>query len=274
MRLNFVYRISDNSYQKDKLPGATKAMCLENFRKVFGGYDPLVLADNCKFETIEWLWGEKLTVIPKTLGNAGSALEAINIAITNYDGPVYFVEDDYLHQMPACWMIEEGLGFGDYVTLYDHPDKYTNVYGGGEDCRVFKGEWHWRTTVSTCMTFAADVKTLKKDRDVFEKYCKDGHPHDHAIFSELRERGRRLVCAIPGVACHTDLTFSGHIGRNTLEPWAIEYVIDLMFKDLKELNADVYRQTKRAADNLDDRLMSAALVHAALEMVQTKKASG
>lgn len=262
--MNFIYRISDNSYPKVKLPGATKIMCLENFLQVFSGNNLLVLADNCRPETIQWLQDRKLTVVESMLGNGGSALKAVKQAIDCFQsGPVYFTEDDYLYREEACRIIHEGLRFGSYVTLYDHPDKYTKFYNGGEICRIFKCDWHWRTTLSTCMTFASTVETLKKDLPIFEEYCKGSHPNDHELFKALRGRKkRRLVCAVPGVACHTDLTFSGLMGRNMLESWAVEYAIDLMLKELESQDKDIYMQTRKVSD---DRLKTAAIIEMALK---------
>jgi hypothetical protein len=45
---------------------------------------------------------------------------------------VYIVEDDYLHKPLSPKVIEDGFDIGlDYVSLYDHPDKYLNPIEGG-----------------------------------------------------------------------------------------------------------------------------------------------
>ena len=44
----------------------------------------------------------------------------------------YFVENDYLHHSNARNILLEGFTVGaDYVSLYDHPDKYLNANEGG-----------------------------------------------------------------------------------------------------------------------------------------------
>lgn len=216
------YRISDNSYQKPKLIGSSKRVCLENFISVFGK-DFVLIADNCKEETLAWL-APHTTVMTK-LGNAGSLLYAIKLAIQAVaaDELVYFVEDDYLHLPKAPQLLNEGVSKSDYVTLYDHPDKYTPMYENGEVSKVIKTKSsHWRYTVSTCMTFGTTAKVLEEDFDIWNTGVFDNHPNDHEIFTKLKEKGRRLIVPIPGAACHTDMTVSWQNGNVMIEPWAIE----------------------------------------------------
>jgi hypothetical protein len=122
---------------------------------------------------------------------------------------VYFLENDYLHKPNSLKILLEGINIGaDYVSLYDHPDKYMDganpfVEGGGEYTKVFLSEsCHWKLTNSTTMTFATKVKTLKEDEDVLRKYTSTTHPYDFQMFMELKQRGRRLASSIPGFATH------------------------------------------------------------------------
>jgi hypothetical protein len=236
--MKLFYRISDKSYEKAKLIGTSKETCLMNFCQAFSrvifpeGKDttdtPMrILADRCDRSTIKLLTETGLPVTMTDLGNAGSFRKALDLALEY--GPnelVYFCEDDYLHLPSAPTLLEEGIKRADYVTLYDHPDKYTRLYNGGEFSKVIRTESsHWRYTASTCMTFAAKVKTLKEDYDVWCKYTNETHPHDHQIFTDLVKRNRRLAVCIPGVACHTDLTFSGAMAQVFIDSWAIDMMI-------------------------------------------------
>ena len=125
---------------------------------------------------------------------------------------VYFLEDDYLHKEGSQKVLESGFDLGmDYVTLYDHPDKYLNPIEGGnpycegraEFTRVYLGEYsHWKLTNSTTMTFAAKVKTLKEDEGILRQWTAGEHPHDFQMFGDLQKKGRRLVSSIPGYATH------------------------------------------------------------------------
>ena len=150
------------------------------------------------------------------------------------------VEDDYLHRAESVSLLQEGIKRADYVTLYDHPDKYTRHYDGGEFSKVIKtASSHWRYTTSTCMTFASKVKTLKQDMDVWKEFTSGDHPYDHFVFKKLTdERKRRLSVCIPGAACHTDLTFSASVNQILIDPWAIEMMIQQREKDLENSSSD------------------------------------
>ena len=241
--MRLYYRISDKSYEKNKLIGATKEVCLMNFIKafqevIFGGSIPpptywvppiRIIADRCERKTNGMLLQTGLPVTVTDLGNAGSLKKALELAIEECpeDELVYFCEDDYLHLGSAPKLLEEGIKRADYVTLYDHPDKYTPYYNLGEYSKVIKtASSHWRFTVSTCMTFGTTVKKLKEDKEIWDKYTSETHPHDHHIFTDLGKKGRKLAVPIPGVACHTDLDFSERMKKNTLEPWAVDLMIN------------------------------------------------
>lgn len=249
--MQLVYRISDKSYPKQKLIGATKEVCLMNFCSVFrevifGKGEPSVdhvppmaiIADNCERKTVKMVMDTGIPVIIKNDGNAGSLRTAISMALTFPDDELfYFVEDDYLHLQAAPKLLEEGIRRSDYVTLYDHPDKYTSAYNGGEFSKVIKtASSHWRYTVSTCMTFATKVKTLREDNEIWQKYIDGDHPHDHHIFTELNKtKNRRLAVCIPGAACHTDLEFSSRAKQMLIEPWAIQMMIVHREEQLNEI---------------------------------------
>jgi len=267
--MKIYYRISDNSYDKQKIPGVTKDICLRNFLKTFkdvifskevmdGEEKPpvTIIADRCSEETLKIVKETGLPMVETDLGNAASMHYALDLAAAECrdEELAYFVEDDYLHLGNAPILLREGMLHSEYITLYDHPDKYTNMYNMGETSQVVRtNSTHWRYTVSTCMTFAVKVGTLKEDIEIFKKHradvsddaplmkSKDGdHPMDHAIFTELKEKGRRLTVCIPGAACHTDLTFSGLANRLLIEPWAIE----TMVLELQECLSDVENRIK------------------------------
>jgi hypothetical protein len=117
---------------------------------------------------------------------------------------VYFAEDDYIYTRNAPQIIEEGLSIAEYSSGYDHPDKYINYSDGGPNPFISEGgelTSHWKNTNSCCMTFATTVKTLKRDYDVYMKYCSTTHPHDFEMFYELTKYSS-LVSCIPSVSTH------------------------------------------------------------------------
>jgi hypothetical protein len=225
--MKILYRLSDSGNLKNKLPFADKFFCLANFVHVFKNEQIILIADNCKPETIEKLKSFPVTIMETSLGNAKSWRYAVEYAINTFgkDELVYFVEDDYIHLPDSPKLIEEGLSIGDYVTLYDHPDKYWNpgdggnpfVKDGGEPTRVFlTPSSHWKLTNSTTMTFAARVSTLIEDRPIWWKHTQKW-PNDFEAFKELCGRGslynyffgkrKKLISPLPGFSTHVETKF-------------------------------------------------------------------
>ena len=121
------------------------------------------------------------------------------------------IEDDYVHRDGALTALQEIFrsGEADYVTLYDHPDKYgyetDNPYvSGGEKTRVFLTEsCHWKYSVSTTMTMAAFVHTFRKDKNVFMRWSNGDILADSPIFFELVNfHHRKLLLPIPSYSSH------------------------------------------------------------------------
>lgn len=212
-----LYRISDGSNaSKVKLPNATKRHCLENFLTEFPSEIVHLYADKVKPETLEWLksLGCRVTET-SSKGNSLSFLNVVEEALKLPDSEtVYFVEDDYLHLPNSFTVLEEGLRMADYVSLYDHPDKYLPrqlggnpfvEYDGGEVTKVYLSKTaHWKLTNSTTMTFATKVSILREDYEVWKRHCQDNIPHDFDAFIELREKGRSLITPIPGYSTHCE----------------------------------------------------------------------
>jgi len=231
--IHVYYRISDNN-RRGKAPSYfTNDNCLNNFLRHFSPESIQIIADNVRQETLDWLAGYGHEVINTKLGNSGSFKFALDQAITrNDDDIVYFVENDYIHLPNAKQIMNDGFRLGvDYVTLYDHPDKYNPHYNVNYNQTVYCAEGdsakrpssvlysaisYWKTTPSTCMTFAARVRALKEDYDLLVKHFYDAQgnfhkiPNDMGMFEDLRNKGRTLISPIPGAATHGDL-LSPHI---------------------------------------------------------------
>lgn len=210
--LHRIYRICDLRDGRTKIGHITKRQCFENFVAVFGTEALTVVADHCRPETVDYLRGFTDRIFETELGNSGSFLYALKLALALPEtDSVYLVEDDYLHQSGGPGFIVEGLEKADYVSLYDHPDKYADpspnplVKDGAEATRVWlTRSSHWKQTNSTTMTLAARVRTLREDAAIMEKYCQNPIPADFYMFCDLLQRGRTLITPIPGRATQCD----------------------------------------------------------------------
>jgi hypothetical protein len=217
--MKIIYRISDAGYNKVKPPYINNENCLINAVRVFGKENFHVIADNVSEETKRIILDceiEDKQIDYVSVGHgAGTFNLALNWALKQNDSEIiYFLENDYLHKSESENVLVEGINLGgDYVSLYDHPDKYIpasrggNPYiedDGGEVTKVYlSNSCHWKLTNSTTMTFASKVSTLKEDEVVLRKWTNMGnYPRDFDMFLELREKGKSLMTSIPGYSTH------------------------------------------------------------------------
>ena len=118
------------------------------------------------------------------------------------DTILYFVEDDYLHLPGWLDVLLEGFSIpeADYVTLYDHKDKYFFPMYKELKSRLFATRsCHFRETPSTTQTFATRFKTLLRDLPIHQKYSEGRDiSQDHEKFLELGRQGATLISSIPG----------------------------------------------------------------------------
>jgi len=230
--INILMRVSDaGNPKKPKLPFATPLYCLDNCRHVFGQDRLTVFADNCSPQTLQAIRERGLEPLEISLGNAGAFRHVLEFALERFSGHdrLYLLEDDYLHLPSAPALLEEGLDIADYVTLYDHPDKYLNAGDGGPNPFIREGgelgrvlltkSAHWKTTNSTTMTFAVKAEVLAEDAPVWRKFAArsfegfsflQGRPQNlgqalRRMFSAHPRR--RLVSSLPGAATHCELAW-------------------------------------------------------------------
>jgi hypothetical protein len=121
------------------------------------------------------------------------------------DTILYFLEDDYVHRPGWVDILLEGFSLdADYVTLYDHRDKYTSY--PKLTSQIFSTtSCHWRTTPSTTNTYAMRFATLMQDIDLHRKFSeKRKVSADHDKFCALAKKGATLISPIPGWSTHVD----------------------------------------------------------------------
>lgn len=159
--------------------------------------------------------GQEKSVVKINCGTeAKSFLATLDIILSRNlpdDTIIYLLEDDYLHKPGWCEILMgtfEMIGnHFNYITLYDHLDKYLSNYSGLQS-QIFKsGFCHWRTTPSTCNTYACKLSQLKADIDIHRYYSEnayEGVSRDHEKFIDLGNRGRVLISSIPGYSTQCD----------------------------------------------------------------------
>jgi glycosyltransferase involved in cell wall biosynthesis len=215
--MTIIYRISDAGYNKVKPEYINNENCLKNALDTFKDCNWHIIADNCSIDTTQMIckYIEEDKIHHVSVGHgAGTFNLALDYALTLPDDEiVYFLENDYLHKKDSNIIIKEGIKLGaNFITLYDHPDKYIpgNLGGnpyvdvdGGETTKLYISKsCHWKITNSTTMTFACSVKTLKNSESILRKHTSGSHPNDFHMFLELQEKGFILISSVPGYSTH------------------------------------------------------------------------
>jgi len=218
--MHIIYRTSMTQSKKPRPEWFSYLGCLRNALSVFGQYSPeyggpewMLICDGVTDEYVQRIRETGYRGMIMRINerhNARAFRKALDYAC-KLQGDVYLLEDDFLHRSGAPAVLADGLRRFDYVTLYDHPDKYRNdgpnpeVRGGGEETKVFVGEWcHWKWTNSTVATFAVNADTLRADRDVWQRQSQGTWPHSYEAFRELRRRGRTIGSSIPAYSTHCE----------------------------------------------------------------------
>lgn len=150
----------------------------------------------------------QVELVTKDCGSGSQSYkESLKYALyeTNSDY-FYFVEDDYLHKPGWLDILKEGFDEGfDYFTMYDHADKYSELYKGLNSQIRTTDSCHWRSTPSTTDTFACTREILKEDHGVHEYYSSFlNYSLDHKRFTELGKRGRTIMSCMPGWSTHVE----------------------------------------------------------------------
>jgi hypothetical protein len=133
-----------------------------------------------------------------------------NLSLSD-DTIIYFLEDDYLHRPGWVKVLREGINLGasDYITLYDHQDKYFLPPYKDLASKIYRTESsHWRTTPSTTNTYAMRFSTLKKHKEIHARFSEGvSISKDHDKFLHLNELGSSLLSPIPGWSTHMEPQF-------------------------------------------------------------------
>ena len=128
------------------------------------------------------------------------------------DAIVYLLEDDFVHLPGWAPVMREAFdaNLADYVTLYDHSDKYTfPMYSDLKSKIHVTKSCHWRSTPSTTNTYALLFKKLVDTAAIHLRFSDKeiGFTFDHNKFLHLAERGDKLISSIPGFSTHVEQEF-------------------------------------------------------------------
>lgn len=140
-----------------------------------------------------------------------SFIETLNYILSkdfDDDTIIYFLEDDYVHRPGWDKILIDGFNLPvDYITLYDHGDKYQEMYKDFMT-KLLISFTHWMPIPSTTNTFAVKFNTLKEDQNIHRYFSTGFEPSaDHAKFLELHRQGRNLISCVPGYSTHCHKEF-------------------------------------------------------------------
>lgn len=217
--MEIIYRTCAAVSTKPRPEWYSKEACLNNLTRVFRvecRYHVIVDTQYPEEKPFRFPWAQlggdiAIDYHINEQHNARAFLKALDYACT-LDGDLYLVEDDFVHRPGAPEVLRGGLRRFDYVTGYDHPNKYGEKYEGipglcEPSVPVYRGEHcHYKSTQSTVMTFAVKADTLREDVDVWRKWSQERHgwTRDHLAFCELRQRGRTVGSSIPAYSTHCE----------------------------------------------------------------------
>jgi hypothetical protein len=125
---------------------------------------------------------------------------------------IYFLEDDYIHRSSWPKVLREAFTLPgiDYVTLFDHKDKYFFPQYLDLQSKIFHTDsCHWRTTPSTTNTYAMLFKTLQRHIDIHRCFSLGRTiTSDHDKFCKLTGEKAILISSLPGYSTHVEVDFA------------------------------------------------------------------
>jgi len=208
MKIHIYYRHASNCTVKNRPNWFSFESCWKNLLKTIEGKENINLTLALDGDIDDDFTKDYQSKFELFTTNHGSSLLSYrdllkyvkNIEMDG-DDLIYFIENDYLHlegwveKLVDLFSCYESLN---YVSLYDHNDKYMPIYNDLSSKILTSNTHHWRTTPSTCGTFAISRNLFDQDYDIWESAV-----GDHNTFLYLNdERQRYVLTPIPGLATH------------------------------------------------------------------------
>lgn len=204
---------SANSANKARPEWFTTEKCWNNLNETADSDTSVtVLFDGAPNES-HFLYNKDIDIVCTKGGSDGHSflnlLKYVNDLNIEDDTILYFLEDDFYHRTGWTNILREGFQYigVDYITLYDHSDKYDDsAYGDLQSKIIVTPSIHWRTTPSTTNTYAMLSQTFRKHYNIHLEYCdlNRGFTHDHAKFTRLWQEGASLISCMPGYSTHCE----------------------------------------------------------------------
>ena len=216
--------LSANSQNKTRPDWFTKEKAFENLMNtkdsdvhVYIMLDTASIADPSQHFTYKYSdKRNNVKIVPMKGGtDAHSFINMVNYVCSlelPSDAIVYLLEDDYIHKAGWCEVLREAFdaNLATYVTLYDHSDKYSDMYKNLQSNIFATKHCHWRTTPSTTNTYACLFGTLLhyKETHLMFSDTKVGFTFDHNKFMYLcNQLNQKLISSIPGYSTHVEEIF-------------------------------------------------------------------
>jgi hypothetical protein len=210
MKIHIYYRHTSNNIANPFRPQwFSYEKCFENLLKTIEGYDNihLTLAMDGK-NVLDFTHKHKdKYILFQTYNNSSlksfrDLMEYVKKQPMESNDLIYWLENDYIHVDgwvdKLTTLFETYLGL-DYISLYDHNDKYTIAEYEDLVSKIIVTEnHHWRTTPSTCGSYIITRKTFEEDYDVWSTAV-----GDHNTFIDLNKLKNKFVFTpIPGLSTH------------------------------------------------------------------------
>lgn len=194
---------------KNTFAPLSSGLTLKSLLRSFSPSEIVCICDNVADAQYRFFASHLPCVYKTARGNCGSFRLAVRLANLHPAHIYYFVEDDHLHLPEQKRWIKEGLNFFDFVSLYDHPDKYlAPMYDDLRRKIVFTAIGHFASAPSTVMTFACKEEVLNSAAPIMLKEKFTGlslpWPNDHDMFIHLLGKGYTLGTSIPGRSTHCE----------------------------------------------------------------------
>jgi Txe/YoeB family toxin of Txe-Axe toxin-antitoxin module len=210
MKIHIYYRHTSNNVANPFRPQwFSYEKCFENLLKTIEGYDNIHLTLAMDGENVldfTHKYKDKYTLFQthnnSSLKSFKDLIEYVKEQPMESNDLIYWLENDYMHvdgwvdKLTTLFKTYSGL---DYVSLYDHNDKYIAAEYEDLVSKIIVTEnHHWRTTPSTCGSYIITRKTFEEDYDIWSVAV-----GDHNTFIYINESRNRFVFSpIPGLSTH------------------------------------------------------------------------